>query len=209
MFRVVTVEREYGAGGSIIARRVADTMKWNLLDRALIRKVAQATHVDMEELERYDEHVESWWQRFNRNGLRATAIHAGVAPMYAEPFGCATVARVTRDVIVQAAEKGNCVIVGRGAECILRDRVDVLNVFIHCPFQERLVRVRSRAQSRDPSDLVRTTEEERAKYIRTYYGRDWKDPHLYHMMISSHIGIENARWMIVDAILRGDGAVAA
>jgi len=209
MFRIVTVEREYGAGGSIIAHRVAETFRWTLLDRALVRSVARAAHVDTQTLERYDEHVESWWHRFNRNGLRAAAIYAGVPPNDADPFGCETVAALTRQAIMQAAGTGNCVIVGRGAQCILRDRKDVLNVFVLGPLRERLSRIHSRIPSADVEELIRSTDDERANYIRTFYGCDWKDPHLYHMMISSHIGIENARRTIVDTILRSDGAVAA
>ena len=209
MFRVVTVEREYGAGGSLVARRVAETLRWCLLDRALIRTVARTAQVHTETLEPYDEHVESWWRRFNRNGLRAAAIHAGVPPVYAEPFGGDTVARLTRQVITKAAETGNCVIVGRGAQCVLRGRRDVLNVFIYGSWQERLSRVRSRVQSADAEELIRSTDEDRATYIQTYFGCNWKDPHLYQMMISSQIGIENVRWAIIDAILRSPDAAAA
>jgi cytidylate kinase len=209
MFQTVTVEREYGAGGSIIAQRVAKTFRWTLLDRALVRIVARAANAATRTLERYDEHVESWCRRFNRNGLRAAAIHAGVPPAEAEPFGGETVASLTRRAILRAARTGNCVIVGRGAQCILRDRQDVLNVSIYSPMRERLPRVHSRIQPTDVGGLIRSMDYERANYIRTYYGCDWKDPHLCHMMISSHIGIENARRMIVDAILRSDGAVAA
>ncbi len=209
MFRMVTVEREYGAGGSVIARRVAETMNWNLLDSALIRTVAQAAHVDTAAIQKYDEHVESWWRRFNRNGLRAVALHAGVAPVYAESFGGETVARLTQEAIIQASDAGSCIIVGRGAGCILQGRQDVLSVFIYGSWQDRVSRIRSRGESRDSDTVIRTKDRERATYIRTYYGCDWKDPHLYHMMISSHIGIENVRWAIVDAILHSAGAAAA
>ena len=54
--------------------------------------------------------------------------------------------------------------------------------------------------SQDVEELIRVTDHERASYIWTYYGCDWKDPHLYHMMIGSQIGAEMASWMIVNAV---------
>jgi CMP/dCMP kinase len=201
MFKVVTVAREYGSGGSIIARAVAKKLRWNLLDQALIRAVARTAHVDADTAERYDEHVESWWRRFNRAGIWSAAIMAGIAPGDARFFDAETLAAFARQVMLKAAARGDCVIVGRGAQCALQDREDVLHVFIGAPWAERVGRVRAGAQSgRDVEELIRVTDHERASYIRTYYGCDWKDPHLYHLMIGSQIGTEMASWMIVNAV---------
>ena len=204
MFKGVTVSREYGSAGGIIARTVAETLRWNLLDRALIAAVARTAQVDAETAGRYDEHVDSWWHRLNRGGLRAVAIGAGITPGDAQFFDAETMAAFTRQVILKAAGTGDCVIVGRGAQCVLQDREDVLHVFIYAPWAERVGHVRARAESsQDVEELIRVTDHERASYIRTCYGCDWKDPHLYHMMISSRIGTEMAAWMIVNAVQRG------
>jgi cytidylate kinase len=201
MFKVVTVAREYGSGGGIIARAVAEKLRWNLLDRALIRAVAQTAHVDADTAERYDEHVESWWHRFNQAGVWSAAIMAGIAPCDAWFFDAETMAALARQVMLKAAARGDCVIVGRGAQCALQGREDVLHVFIGAPWAERVGRVREGAQSnRDAEELIRVTDHERASYVRTYYGCNWKDPHLYHMMIGSQIGAELATWMIVNAV---------
>ncbi len=207
MFKVITVTSEYGAGASIIAQRVAEILGWTLLDRSLIAEVARATGVDTETVMKYDERVDSWWRRFNRGGLRAAAIQAGMPITDAEFFDSETIAGAAQRVIVRAAAAGNCVIVGRGAQCILQDRDNVYHVFIYAPWGERLSRVRGRAQSStNAAELIRLTDQERAGYIRTYYGSNWKDPHLYQMMMSSQAGIENAACMIVEAVLRGSAA---
>ena len=201
MFKVVTVAREYGSGGGIIARAVAARLRWNLLDRSLIRAVARTAQVDADTAERYDEHVESWWHRFHRAGLWSAAIMAGIAPGDARFFDGETVAALARQVMLKAAARGDCVIVGRGAQCALQGREDVLHVFIGAPWAARVGRVRAGAQSsQDVEELIRATDHERASYIRTYYGCDWKDPHLYHMMIGSQIGAEMASWIIVNAV---------
>jgi hypothetical protein len=202
MFKTLTVEREYGAGGSLIAQRVAEILGWKLLDRALIGAIAQGAQVDVETVGRYDEHVDPWWRKFNRGGLRAAAIQAGVAVADAEFFDAATVAALAQRVIASAAVTGNCVIVGRGGQCVLQDRADVLHVFIHGPWQERVSRVRGRIETpHNVGELIRLADQQRASYVRTHYGCDWKDPHLYQMVISSHVGIENAAFLIAEAIM--------
>ena len=205
MFRVITIARECGGGGRIIARRVAEKLRWKLLDQALIGVVARAAQVDSKTVESYDESIDSWWIRFNRAGLWAAAIAAGCAVADAEFFDADTLAGYTERVIADAAAMGECVIVGRGADGVLRGREDVLQVFIHGPWTERVSRVRSRVKlCHDVGALIQSTDKRRAAYIRRRYGCDWKDPHLYQLMISSKLGIENAVRTIIDAVLRSD-----
>ena len=208
MFRVVTVDREYGSGAGAIAKRVAQRLHWTLLDEALIDAIAQAGAVDVETARRYDERADSWWHRFNRDALRTTAIYGGANVADATFFDAESVAGLARGLISKRAAKGNCVIVGRGAQCILQDRASVFHAFIYAPLPERIERVRGRLDAcDDPEEYVRSIDHERQRYIRTYFGCDWKDPHLYHTMISSQIGIEAAAEMIVDTI-RTSGVVA-
>jgi len=205
MFRVITVAREYGSGGGIIARMVAEKLGWNLLDGALIGAVARTAEVDTEIAGQCDEHVDSWWHRFNRGGLWSAAIMAGIAPGDVQFFDADTMAKFTRKVMLKAAVTGDCVIVGRGGQCVLQDHEEVFHVFIYAPWAERVGRVRARAQSsRDVEKVISVTDHERASYLRTYYGCDWKDPHLYHMMINAQIGTGMAAGMIVNAV-QGDG----
>lgn len=208
MFRVLTVAREYGSGAGAIAKRVAQRLGWTLLDEGLIGAIARAGEVDVETARRYDEHVDSWWHRFNRDALRHTAIYAGANLADTVFFDAETVAGLARRLIARRAAKANCVIVGRGAQCILQTRENAFHTFIYAPLADRIERVRGRVDACDDlEEYVRSMDHERARYIRTYFGCDWKDPHLYHMMISSQIGTEAAAGMIVDAI-RNSGAVA-
>ena len=204
MFKVVTVAREYGSGGGIIARMVAEKLGWNLLDGALIGAVARTAEVDTEVADRCDEHVDSWWHRFNRGGLWSAAMMAGIPPDDVRFFDADAMAEYTQQVMLRAAATGDCVIVGRGAQCVLQDHDDAFHVFIYAPWAERVGRVRARAQSSpDVEELMRVADHERASYLRTYYGCDWKDPHLYHLMINAQIGAGMAARMIVNAVQEG------
>ena len=208
MFRVVTVGREYASGGAAIAKKVAEALGWRLWDRRLIEAVARQAQVDPHTALKYDESVDSWWYRINRGGIWSLAVAGGISPADARLFDCETVAALAQDVILKAASKGNCVIVGRGGECVLRDFPGVLHVFIRGSWPGRVARVRERlGEHCHPAELIRSADRTRAAYIRRYFGRDWKDPHLYHLMISSQLGIEEAASMIIGAV-RGSERVA-
>ena len=196
MFRIVTLAREFGSGGAIIARTIAQRLGWTLLDGTLLLR--SSVPLDTAIIRRYDERVDSWWRRFHQNGLRAAAILAGMPPHEAL-FGAEAIARLTFEAILEAARAGNCVIVGRGAQCVLQGREDVLHVFIHAPWANRVSRVYARTEpGQNIGELIRATDRERARYIRTIYGRDWKDPRLYHMMMNSQVGVDQAARIIID-----------
>ena len=205
MFRVLTVAREYGSGGGRIARRIAESLGWNLLDKALIEQIARAAHVDPELAQRYDERVDSWLHRISRRSLWRGGFE-GVATVAAtEFFDAETMAALGRKLIEEAYTKGNCVIVGRGAQCVLQNRQDVLHVFVYAPWPERVARARERAPSAgDIEELIRATDRQRSDCIRTYHGYTWNDPHLYHLLISSGLGEERAARIIIDIMELGD-----
>ena len=77
MFRALTIAREYGSGASVIARRVADKLGWELLDQKLIWEIAWAAQVDIETAIRYDERADSWWHCFHRSCAQALCLAAG------------------------------------------------------------------------------------------------------------------------------------
>jgi cytidylate kinase len=208
MFRVVTVAREYGSGGAAIAQRIAEHLEWRLLDKNLIEAVARRAQVDIATARRYDESVDSWWHRINRAGFWSAGVAAGVRPADLQFFDAETMAAVAQEIIEGAASKGNCVIVGRGAQCVLQSWPEALHIFIYGPWPERIARVRERLGTDcDVAKSLGAADRLRAAFVRRYFGRDWKDPHLYQMMISSQIGIEEAALLTVKAVKGGSPAL--
>jgi len=206
MFRILTIEREYGSGGAAIARRVAQNLGWRLLDDDLVAAVARWAQVDVATARRYDECVDSWWHRINRGGISSAAIMAGVPPREVRFFDADTMAAMAQELILRAASKGNCVIVGRGAQCVLRAWKRVLHVFVHGPFSERVARVQSRPGTVGDADSLGSVDRARAGGIRHRFGFDWKDPQLYHMMLNTHLGIEKVASMITREVTCGSFA---
>lgn len=201
MYRVVTITSECGAGGSLAAEMIAEALGWTLLDGALLDAVSRAARVDHATAERLDEHVDSWWRRIYHGGVWAAAVEGGMSVADATICDGERVAALTEQTIVQAANAGGCVIVGRGGQCVLQDRADAFHVFLYGPSWERAAAYRNRTGFRgDAGELVRRNDEKRAQYVRTYYGCDWRDPHLYHMMLSCEVGLAEAAWMIVERV---------
>lgn len=201
MFRVITFTHEFGSGGGVIAQSVAERLGWSLLDNSLIAAVARAAQVDLETAQRYDESVDSWWHRFHCGGLRCAAIEAGANPKEVRFYDGETIASFASAVIAEAAAKGQCVIVGRGAQCVLRSSPDAFHVFVCAPWAERVKRIRKRTGTNgDTEELLRSGDKLRARYIQRYFSCNWKDPNLYHMMINSQLGDDAVARLIACAV---------
>jgi cytidylate kinase len=200
-YRVITVNREFGSGGGRIAQTIAQWLGWKLLDRDIIDAIAYAAHVDASQVQQYDEHVASWLQRLNQQTMRSAALAAGMELAEGSVFDAAEMVKITQKVVEQAYAEGNCVIVGRGAQCILQHRPDVYHVFVYAPYRERIERLRKRLEpGAHVEQRIRKVDEERAKYLQEYFGKCWNNPHLYHLMISSSEDEDAAARLILFAM---------
>lgn len=186
-YRLLTVNREFGSGGGRIAQTIAEWLGWKLLDRDIIDAIAYAAHVDKDVVLNYDEHVESWLRRLNRGAMRSAALAAGLELGEGAVFNMDETVKITQKIVEEAYSSGNCVIVGRGAQCILQHKRDVFHAFVYAPYKQRILRLRKRLEKgANVEERIRTVDEERAKYLQQYFGKCWNDPHLYNLMISSN-----------------------
>ena len=196
-YRSLTVSREFGSGGGRIAKTIAGWLGWKLLDQELIHAIAHAAQVDSKVVSRYDERAESWLRRFNEEAVRGVAMAAGRALAEEEIFDAHEMSEMTRRIIEDAHDAGNCVIVGRGAQCILHYKPDSFHVFVYAPLRERIERLKTRLEpGADIEQRLRAVDEERAKYLQKRFGRHWCDPNLYDLMIRSH-GDEDAAAQVI------------
>jgi len=204
MFRVLTIAREYGSGGAFIGRRTADQLGWKLLDKVFIEDIARAAKVDPQLARRLDERTDSWLERLGRQGLWRGALEGMALVGQPDVFDAGTMAALAQTMIEEAHQRGNCVIVGRGDQCVLKGRGDAFHVFIYAPWAERVARVQQRLPGKaDLEELIRSTDRQRADYIRTYFGCNWMDPHLYRLMICSGLGQDLVESTIIEALASG------
>jgi cytidylate kinase len=206
MIRVITVSREHGSGGREIAHRVAESLGWRLVDRAIIEEVARLARIPPDEAEAFDERVDPWLIRLVR-GLWAGSADSFAGPPPDTVLDADRMADLTRRAVVHAATAGQCVIVGRGAQCILAGREDVLRVFIYAPAEDRSRRLRSRLPD-EAAAAAELAEVDRARnvYVRRYHGCERADRQCYELMINSHLGIDRAVHLILRAADKEGGA---
>jgi hypothetical protein len=203
MTRIVTIAREHGSGGLEIARRVAAGLGWALVDRVLIDEVARLARIPREDAERFDETVNPWLFRLVKS-LWAGSPEVFASAPQVDIFDADTMARFTRSAVLAVAEVGDCVIVGRGAQCILQDRADALHVFVYAPHREKLERIRR--MYRDEAEALRAMEQVdrmRSEYVHFYYGCHWAQRELYGLLINSSVGEEQAAQAILCAVRKG------
>ena len=198
-FSVVTFAREYGSGGAAIATRLAERLGYKLLDRALVERIADTAKVGADVAGRFDEHVDPWTRRVGK------ALWLGVAVVGpSEVLDTDQVAALSARIVQEAATVGRCVIVGRGAQCLLRGRPDAFHVFVYASRGERARRLRSRlGPEADVEFALDEVDRERAAYTRRYCGGNWLDPHLYNLMVNAGMGEDAAVSTILTALEAG------
>ncbi len=197
MTRVITIEREYGSGAGAIARQLANQLGWTLWDREISEEIARRLKCHVDKVEEREERLDPTYYRlmkaFMRGSFEESFGGKGVEMLDAE-----SLSKLFERVITQAADGGNCVIVGRAAPWFLRDRTDALHIFLYAPYQDKVDRVIRMGKSHKEADeLVASVDSERAAFVRRYYGKQWPTRELYHSMLNTAVGADNVIKLIL------------
>jgi cytidylate kinase len=199
MIRIITIDREYGAGGADIARKLAERLGWKLWDRLLTDEIARLMDCDCKSVEKFEEKRDPLSYRLFKAFMRGS--HEGVQNaqrMKMVDSDC--IREAAERVVKRAAEEGECVIVGRGSAYYLQSRRDAFHVFIYAPFADKVRRLQVGGKSEnEAADLAETVDRDRADFIKRYFGVEWPDRHRFHLMINSAVGEDVA----VETILNG------
>ena len=198
--RIITVEREYGSGGAVIARRLAERLGWKIWDEELTAEIARVANVDTRSAARCDERRDPFLYRLFKvyaRGSYERSLPIGESRV----FDTDCMVEVLHKVIENVASRGNCVIVGRGSAYILRNHPDAFHTFIYAPVEEKISRVMSLGKSREEArSLVEEIDAERAEFIRHYFGAQWPARWLYNIMINSKFGDEFTAELILQYV---------
>jgi len=185
-YDLITIAREYGAGGSELGRALAERLGWAVLDRDLPRRVAERLRLEPEVVEAMDEHPPSLLARFTS----AMLVCPPESPLFVDTsvvLSPDVVAAAVRAEILAAAANPTAIVVGHGAMCILRDRPQTLHVRLVAPIADRVRRIRGR-ETLDPRTApaqLRKIDDDRNAYIRRYHETDWRDPLLYDLIVNT------------------------
>lgn len=205
MFRIVTIEREFGSGGGGIAAEVAQRLGWKIWDQQLTCEIAKRAQVAEEAVALCDERVDSRVYRLAKAFWRGS--YERRLPMAdSRAFDTDRMVAMMQEITGNIAVEGNAVIVGRGAPYFLRERKDTFRVFTYAPREEKIRRLIALGKSHEEAeDLVENVDKERIAYVKHYFNAEWPCRSLYHMMINTIVGDEN----VIAAILHGMETLAA
>ena len=174
---IITISREYGAGGHSIGKRVAEELGIEFYDRDIIRNTVRESGLDAGVVEHEEEEIS-----------RADAIWRMITPA-AYTDRRETIHSIERKVILMLAKKGPCVILGRCADTILEEfDIESLNVFIYADAIHRAVRVSELIGSKNPSEIqkaMKKTDNARRNYYQQFTGKHWGDTKNFNLSIDS------------------------
>jgi cytidylate kinase len=188
MIRIVTIEREYGCGGGEIAQRLAEHLGWKLWDHLLTEEIARLANCSKAVVEQREERTDPLYYRLFKSFLRGS-YEGSINAHKLNLVDSENILKMTERVVQHAASKGDSVIVGRGSQLFLKDRLDTFRVFLYAPREDKVRRLLSRGKSeKDAQELVDTVDRERAGFIEKYFHVAWPDRAVYHVMINTAVG---------------------
>lgn len=175
--RIITISREFGSGGRTIGRKVAEKLGIPCYDAELIQKIAQESGFDADYIREARE--------YTPGGFLSSALsNRSFGPTNEDYLW-----KIQYNVISDLAEKGSCVIVGRCADHILKDKADCLTVFIHADMAFRANRIVSVYGQREesPEERLKDKDKRRAAYHRFYTNMKWGQAKNYHLCLDSGV----------------------
>ena len=194
--RIITISRAFGSGGRTIGKAVAQRLGIPYYDKELVDKVSEESgfHADfIEEAGEYAPVTNSFL--FNIAVSPNPMAMMNTMSMADQLFVCQT------NVIRNLADEGPCVIIGRCADYILKDREDALHVFIHADMEHRAARIVEKYGETRQSPQKRLTDKDnkRRVYYKHYTNRNWGEAQNYHVCLNSGlVGVEKCADIIVD-----------
>lgn len=198
--RAVTISRQAGCGALMVAEKLAhylqqhsapEAAKWTVFDRELMDKVLA------------DHNLPKYLAKFLPED-RASQIEDTLADIFGVHPPTQTVVQQTAETLLQLAELGSAILIGRAGNIVTAKLPNVLHVRLVAPLDDRIERI-CRDDHKTPDEARRFCLEEehaRARYVKTYFHADINDALLYHLTINtSRVGCENAARIIGEAVL--------
>ena len=192
--KIITISREFGSGGRELGKRLADELGIPCYDHQIIEMIAKENGFD----ERY---VANVGEKSIEAAYPMTIGHSFAMPPIQLMDQPIRVAAAQRQIIENFAKQGDCVIVGRCADYILKDRPDCLHIFIHADMEHRAARVRERyGETKQPMEKrLQEKDSKRKIYYKHYTNRNWGEAENYDICLDSgKLGVDKCVEIVCD-----------
>ncbi len=198
---IITIGREFGSGGKYIGERLAQELGMKLYDAELIERVSQERNISLELLSENDEkHKNSFWYTL---AMASMSMSDSVNSLTELPVSDQYFIEQAK-VIEEIAEEGNAILVGRCSNVILKNRKNVVNIFVYSSDEKFKIARKMEFAGLDEKKarkLMHKKDKERAIYYNYYTNQTWGARDSYDLMVDSgKLGIENTVKLIVDYV---------
>ena len=191
--RIITISREFGSGGRFIGEEVAKKLGIAYYDKNIIGQIAEKSGLS-------PEYIQENAELSPKKGLFAYAFSGrDITGKSVEDM----VYEVQRNIILELAEKEPCVIIGRNADYILKDRDDVLNVFIHGDMPEKIKRITGlyNVKEKEAVKMMTDTDKRRRTNYNFYTDQNWGKASNYTLCLnSSQLGYDRCEMIIMECV---------
>lgn len=201
MIRAVTIEREFGCGGSEIAAKLAELLGWKLWNRELTQEIARLTNSTPQVVEQREWKNDPAIYRVFKSFLRG-AFEGALPPTdRLKLLDARRIAAVSERAVNQALSGGRCVIVGRGSQYFLRNRKDVFRAFLYASRTSKIHRLVAAGISQEQAITdVDTVDRNRANFIKRYLKLNWPARHLYDAIFNTETDDSSVAEMLAHCI---------
>ena len=191
--RIITISREFGSGGRFIGEEVAKKLGIAYYDKNIIGQIAEKSGLS-------PEYIQENAELSPKKGLFAYAFSGrDITGKSVEDM----VYEAQRNIILELAEKEPCVIIGRNADYILKDRGDVLNVFIHGDMPEKIKRITGlyNVKEKEAVKMMANTDKRRRTNYNFYTDQNWGKASNYTLCLnSSQLGYDRCEMIIMECV---------
>lgn len=191
--RIITISREFGSGGRFIGEEVAKKLGIAYYDKNIIGQIAEKSGLS-------PEYIQENAELSPKKGLFAYAFSGrDITGKSVEDM----VYEAQRNIILELAEKEPCVIIGRNADYILKDRDDVLNVFIHGDMPEKIKRITGlyNVKEKEAVKMMADTDKRRRTNYNFYTDQNWGKASNYTLCLnSSQFGYDRCEMIIMECV---------
>lgn len=196
MYHIIAIERSYASGGNEIGEKLAKALGYKLFDRNILIEAAKNLNISPLYIENLEE-TSSGSFIFNLSKSAKGNANENSLPMAEKLFA------EEKRIIEKAADDGGCVIVGRAAGYILKDRKDCLRVFVHADDEQRIQRTieREKISRADAENALKKTDKRRKGFYDSVTKWEWGNPEYFEMCLDSgKLGIELCTRILVEAV---------
>jgi cytidylate kinase len=196
----ITISRQFAAGGSVVAARVADELGWDVIDDAFVQEIATRTGYSIAEIQGLEERVPSFMERFAQSAALASPENVLVSPNWADQPDTIKLARVTREIVEELGRRDRVVLVGRAAAAVLASEANAIHLRLVAGIDYRVRQAIDRLgiEAAEARAHLIEVDRNRGRYHAELFDRNWNDPVNYHFVLNTEaLGPEGAAQIVV------------